>query len=149
MSLIFLQKMKVCSIFNMMMSLINDVIDDESDDEIESHDVYISYTKVNSPSAIANEEVREDLPPSYEEAVLEDICDPRDIAKSLKDKGVKVTSMEDEEYLRIVSKLKKSKVFIACLSDEYASNERCRMEFQFAKKTLKIPVIPVVVKELL
>jgi len=119
--------------------------DDESDDEIESHDVYISYTKVNSPSAIANEEVREDLPPSYEEAVLEDICDPRDIAKSLKDKGVKVTSMEDEEYLRIVSKLKKSKVFIACLSDEYASNERCRMEFQFAKKTLKIPVIPVVV----
>ena len=45
--------------------------------------------------------------------------------------------------------LKKVKLFIACLSDEYASNDRCRMEFQYAKKTLKIPVIPVVVGLLL
>ena len=53
--------------------------------------------------------------------------------------------IEEEEYLKIVTTLKKSKIFIACLSDEYASNNRCRMEFQYAKKTLKIPVVPIVV----
>jgi len=51
----------------------------------------------------------------------------------------------DDSLLKIVGALKRSKVFIACLSDEYASNDRCRMEFQYAKKTLKLPVIPLVV----
>lgn len=57
----------------------------------------------------------------------------------------KVAMIEEEEYLKIVTTLKRSKIFIACLSDEYASNNRCRMEFQYAKKTLKIPVLPIVV----
>ena len=44
----------------------------------------MSYTKVNSPHAIKNDEIAKgDLPPSYEEAVLESICDPRDIAEKL------------------------------------------------------------------
>ena len=108
--------------------------------------MYMSYTKVNSPSAIANHEVSEDLPPSYEEATLENICDPRKIAEGLREKGVRVAMIEGEEYLKIVTTLKRSKVFLACLSDEYASNNRCRMEFQYAKKTLRIPVIPIVVR---
>ena len=48
--------------------------------------------------------------------------------------------VEDESYSKIVELLKRSKVFIACLSDEYANNNRCRMELQYAKKTLNIPV---------
>ena len=62
--------------------------------------------------------------------------------------GVQVYTKENQEdssLIEIVSALKKSKVFIACLSDEYARNDRCRMEFQYAKKTLRLPVIPVVV----
>lgn len=44
----------------------------------------MSYTKINSPHAIKNEEVaKEDLPPSYEEAVLKNLCDPRDVAENL------------------------------------------------------------------
>ena len=44
----------------------------------------MSYTKVNSPHAKKNDEIAKgDLPPSYEEAVLESVCDPRDIAEKL------------------------------------------------------------------
>jgi len=120
--------------------------DDENEAVETDYDVYMSYTKVNSPHAIKNDEIAKgDLPPSYEEAVLESICDPRDIAEKLIAKGVKVCIVEDESYSKIVELLKRSKVFIACLSDEYANNNRCRMELQYAKKTLNIPVIPIVV----
>jgi len=122
-------------------------IEDDGNEAVEpDYDVYMSYTKVNSPHAIKNDEVAKgDLPPSYEEAVLENLCDPRDIAENLISKGIKVCIVEDESYLKIVVSLKRSKVFIACLSDEYANNNRCRMEFQYAKKTMNIPVIPIVV----
>lgn len=62
--------------------------------------------------------------------------------------GLRVFTMEkdgDDSLLEIVTALKRVKVFIACLSDEYASNDRCRMEFQYAKKTMRLPVIPLVV----
>ena len=64
--------------------------------------------------------------------------------------GVRIYTKEDDgnnSLIEIVAAMKKAKVFIACLSDEYANNDRCRMEFQYAKKTLKLPVIPVVVSE--
>ena len=66
--------------------------------------------------------------------------------------GVRVYTKEDDSdssLIEIVSAMKRAKVFIACLSDEYASNDKCRMEFQYAKKTLRIPVIPVVVRRVL
>ena len=44
-----------------------------------------------------------------------------------------------------VKMMKSSKVFIACISDDYVANEQCRMEFQYAKSTLRKPVIPVIV----
>lgn len=40
--------------------------------------------------------------------------------------------------------MKKAKVFVACISDDYTQNQTCRMEFQFAKSTLKKPVVPLV-----
>lgn len=64
--------------------------------------------------------------------------------------GVRVYSAENEDdssLIETVNALKQAKVFVACLSDEYASNDRRRMEFQYAKKTLKLPVIPIVVRE--
>ncbi|XP_078489481.1 uncharacterized protein LOC100182474 [Ciona intestinalis] len=112
----------------------------------DSIDVFVSYAKINCPSAIQNHEL--DQPPSYREAVLDNMVDPRNIVEQLKKMGVSVFTMEEEtdtSLLEIVSALKRVKVFIACLSDEYASNDRCRMEFQYAKKTMKLPVIPLVV----
>ena len=41
--------------------------------------------------------------------------------------------------------MKNSKVFIACICDDYVLNEECRMEFQYAKSTLRKPVVPVVI----
>ena len=43
--------------------------------------------------------------------------------------------------------MKKAKVFVACISDQYTQNQTCRMEFQFAKSTLKKPVVPIVFGE--
>jgi len=40
--------------------------------------------------------------------------------------------------------MKKAKVFVACISDDYVQDQTCRMEFQFAKSTLKKPVVPLV-----
>ena len=40
--------------------------------------------------------------------------------------------------------MKKAKVFVACISDDYTQDQTCRMEFQFAKSTLRKPVVPLV-----
>ncbi|CAF4576251.1 unnamed protein product, partial [Didymodactylos carnosus] len=36
---------------------------------------------------------------------------------------------------------KNTKVFIACVSDEYTESDTCKNEFLFAKNTLRLPVI--------
>ena len=41
--------------------------------------------------------------------------------------------------------LKDSKIVVACISDEYANSVNCRMEFQFACKTLEKPILPLIV----
>uniref|UniRef100_A0A7S4L190 TIR domain-containing protein n=1 Tax=Paramoeba aestuarina TaxID=180227 RepID=A0A7S4L190_9EUKA len=45
----------------------------------------------------------------------------------------------------ICAGLVKSRVVIACISDEYAKSENCCLEFEFAVKTMRIPVVPVIV----
>jgi len=129
-----------------------DIIDnseeEDEEDEEEGTDVYVSYVKTNSPQAIKNQEVN--APPSYEQVMLDTMCDPRDIIASLKSKGVKICEIDreaegDAAFMKIATTLKRTKVFIACVSDEYANDETCRMEFQYAKKTLGLPVIPIVV----
>lgn len=56
--------------------------------------------------------------------------------------------LDISERLELMKKantsMKKAKVFVACISDEYTQNQTCRMEFQFAKSTLKKPVVPLV-----
>lgn len=111
-------------------------------------DIFVSYTKANSPSAIRNREVSpSEAPPSYDEAVLSSICDPRDIRYQLESCGVTVNKdkLGTDSLLQTVQLINTAKVFVACLSDEYVKDEICRQEFQYAKKTLKKPVIPVVV----
>lgn len=119
-----------------------------ADSGIRACDIFISYTKVNSPSAIRNREVPPaEAPPSYDEAVLSSICDPRDIRCELEHCGVTLNKEKQgsDSLIETVQEINTSKVFVACLSDEYVKDEICRQEFQYAKKTAKKPVIPVVV----
>ena len=54
--------------------------------------MFVSYVKVNCPSAITSNEISSsDLPPSYEEAVIRQMCDPRDIVQKLKSMGKRIT----------------------------------------------------------
>ncbi|XP_048580168.1 uncharacterized protein LOC116604300 [Nematostella vectensis] len=113
-------------------------------DVINPCDVFISYAKANSVNAVRNKEIP-DLPPTYEEAVAH-LCDPRDIRQELLQKGIQVNKEDNHSNLMdTVKMINSAKVFVAFLSDEYASDEICRQEFQYAKKTAKKPVVPVVI----
>lgn len=86
----------------------------------------------------------------------DDDCSPSEIANDLKTKGINVVeshqmvsrSLDESEKLDLMKNanalMKKAKVFVACISDEYVQDQTCRMEFQFAKSTLKKPVVPLV-----
>ncbi|XP_048241150.1 uncharacterized protein LOC124116403 [Haliotis rufescens] len=76
--------------------------------------------------------------------------DPRRLKKFLEGKGIKcwldIERMGQEGFFEdIADGLRKCKVMIACVSEQYAESKNCRMEFRFAISTLKIPVILVVV----
>uniref|UniRef100_A0A7M5UQ35 C2H2-type domain-containing protein n=1 Tax=Clytia hemisphaerica TaxID=252671 RepID=A0A7M5UQ35_9CNID len=83
---------------------------------------------------------------------------PKAVADELKSKGISVIQSKDlsnelDAEARLNSMkhanlmMKKAKVFVACISDQYTQNQTCRMEFQFAKSTLKKPVVPIVFGE--
>ena len=116
----------------------------KTDDE--DVDIYFSFTQVDCPKLIKNGEVS-NVPETYLD-ILEDMCDPVEIANQLKMKGIKVAVRRittDAELKDTVSLMKKAKVFVACISDQYVANDQCRMEFQFAKKSLFKPIVPLVV----
>lgn len=121
----------------------NEAAGDASEEDI---DIFFSYNAVDSPNAIQRKEVK-DVPNNYF-ALLNQLCDPRQIANNLKEKGLKIAEgkiKSNEGLKETVSRMKQAKVFIACISDQYVANDQCRMEFQFAKTSLKLPVVPVVV----
>ena len=78
--------------------------------------------QTNSPSAIKNKEISpSDLPPSYDEAILSRICDPRDIRLHLSNSGVQLNPdlSGSDDLMNTVKLINDAKVFVACLSDEY------------------------------
>ena len=122
----------------------------EDDDECE-YDVFISYSKLNSNVALENAEVgTEGLGKSVEEqkALNSHSSDPRWIRQQLVKHGLRVWMDESSsavELTSVVNILKKCKVIISCISNEYANSDRTRMELQFSKKTLKKGILPIVV----
>ena len=123
---------------------------DDNSIDVANIDIYISYTKTDSPSAIKSEGIS-NVPPLIV-SNIDKLCDPVDIVSHLKSKGLKVASIDGNKsgqqgLKERVAMLKNSKVFIACISDQYVLNEQCRMEFQYAKSTLKKPVVPLVLGE--
>ena len=48
-------------------------------------------------------------------------------------------------FEQLAGALKETKMVVACVSDQYANSVNCRMEFQFAFRSLQKPVLPLVV----
>lgn len=48
------------------------------------------------------------------------------------------------ELQRSLTALNKAKIFIACITTEYSNGEKTLQELQYAKKSLDIPVIPII-----
>lgn len=62
-----------------------------------------------------------DRPPSYDEAMLSNFCDPREIRYRLEGCGVAVNeeTQESGSLIQTVKQIESAKVFVACLSDDY------------------------------
>ena len=77
-----------------------------------------------------------------------DQCHPKDVSQLLVSNGLKLINSDSDKIKNNLRKkallMKQSKVFVACISDSYVLNEQCRMEFQYAKSTLRKPVVPLV-----
>ena len=103
---------------------------------------------MDSFSAVKNHEVKENLVPSSYHDKFDSMCDPADMEVFLREQGFTVarqTRSGNQDLKQVATMMKHAKIFIACISDQYVNNEKCRMEFQYAKSTLRKPVIPLVV----
>ncbi|KAK2552504.1 hypothetical protein P5673_026340 [Acropora cervicornis] len=101
-----------------------DVQNSTGNNGVSTCDIFISFTKADSPSAIRNNEVSfQDRPPSYDEAMLSNFCDPREIRYQLEGCGVAVNeeTQESGSLIQTVKQIESAKVFVACLSDDYVS----------------------------
>ncbi|KAH9490076.1 hypothetical protein Btru_035167 [Bulinus truncatus] len=103
---------------------------------------FISYCWSNSKTAV-------DLGSTTKEGAL-GWGDPRKLKDYLQSHGINcwldVEQTRQEAFLEdIAAGLRKAKVMVACVSDEYAASKKCKMEFRFAVSTLKIPIILAVV----
>ena len=50
-----------------------------------------------------------------------------------------------KQFGQIASGIGQSKIVICCVSSEYVNSANCRMEIQFAVKSLKKPTIAIIV----
>ncbi|XP_047126629.1 uncharacterized protein LOC124807920 [Hydra vulgaris] len=109
-------------------------------------DVFISYCWKNSYKA---EEIKQ-----IEQSNGSKFADPRLLKDMIKQLGYKVwidieqlssANADSGLFGQITDGIKSAKVVIPCISDDYSKSANCRMEFQFALKSLNKTIIPVVV----
>ncbi|XP_035826698.1 uncharacterized protein LOC101848126 [Aplysia californica] len=110
--------------------------------KIEYPECFISYAWANSKTAV-------ELGSATVEGAL-GWGDPRKIKEFLQSHGVNcwldVEQMGQEGFFEdLADGLRKAKVMVAFVSDEYAKSKNCRMEFRFAVSTLRIPIVLAVV----
>jgi hypothetical protein len=105
--------------------------------------VFLSYCWLNSKNAEENGEITTSI----------GTPDPRSIHMHFHDAGLG-TWLDKSElngknsmFEDIVRGLLGANVCVACISREYANSENCCLEFVYAVKTLRLPVIPVLVGE--
>ena len=112
-------------------------------------EIFFSYAWKNSKEAQESKEVIH--------AIGTRFTDPRAIKRELEKKLGKEIWQDTERlatagdnttmgmFEQIATALSKAKVLVACVSKEYAESENCKMEFQFAAKSLKKPLVAVIV----
>ena len=84
----------------------------EQTDTNTQYDVYLSYNQLDSPSFLLASSDNSDLsiPPSYQNTILQDIVDPRDIVRNLEKLNCKVAYDEEKNAVdRIFKKINASK----------------------------------------
>ena len=109
-------------------------------------DIFLSYCWKNSFKA---EELKQ-----VDQANGSKFADPRLLKEMITQLGYKVwldieqlssANADSGLFGQITEGIKSAKVVIPCISDDYSKSANCRMEFQFALKSLNKPIIPVVV----
>ena len=109
-------------------------------------EVFLSYCWTNSQLAEDAKQIKD--------ANGSKLSDPRFLKDKIAEYGYNVwLDIEQLEsanadaglFGQIVQGLKSAKLIIPCISDEYSKSQNCRMEFQFALKSLYKPVVPVIV----
>eukprot|EP00049_Salpingoeca_infusionum_P024612 m.16389 g.16389 ORF g.16389 m.16389 type:complete len:777 (-) comp7072_c0_seq2:261-2591(-) len=107
-------------------------------------DVFISFSHANCSSSSG----ADNAPPAYSQ--MESVTtDPRRIKDDLRARGFSCWDADDTPDNgapeQIALAMRNCKVVVACISNEYAADSSCRTQFQFAKKMLKKPVVPIIV----
>lgn len=103
---------------------------------------FISYCWNNSRKA-------RNKPQNFTDTAISN-TDPRDLKERIEETGIKCW-LDIEQvgkvglYQDIFKGLQKCKVFVCCISDEYAKSNNCKMEFRFATLNLQLPTIMVAV----
>jgi len=112
----------------------------------EAWSIFISYCWTNSWNAKEKDQIKKVVGSEY--------SDPRRVHGLLAQKYKVWLDIErlssgqnDGMFEQIAKGLHNSKVVVVFVSTEYARSENCKMEFQFASKSLRKPVIPVSVGE--
>lgn len=106
-------------------------------------DVFISYCWRDSNSAFTAGQVKE--------CTIDSALDPRRVASFLKSKGLTVWLDVDRLqpggglFEGICEGMLASKCVVAFISASYAQSQNCKMELQFAAKTLNLKIFPCVI----
>lgn len=106
-------------------------------------EVFISYCWVNSHDA--GKKGSRTTPTSL------GWLDPRHLAKFLEENGIScwIDTQEINNsggiFGAMTRGMNKAKLVVACVSDEYANSNTCKLEFRFAHVSLKIPIVKAVV----
>ncbi|KAK3588393.1 hypothetical protein CHS0354_028970 [Potamilus streckersoni] len=113
-------------------------------DVVKNPDVFISYCWTNSEDAARKRGHREPDAIGY--------GDPREVKNYLQRNGIEcwidiemIGKEKEGIFADMAVGLRKSKVLLACISDEYAKSENSMMEFRFGVLNLKLPIVVVVV----
>eukprot|EP00301_Raphidiophrys_heterophryoidea_P005957 c12444_g1_i2.p1 GENE.c12444_g1_i2~~c12444_g1_i2.p1 ORF type:complete len:2218 (+),score=558.81 c12444_g1_i2:626-7279(+) len=117
--------------------------DKEEKTDTVHHKAMLSYCWANSNHALQHKQVTRVI--GY--------ADPREIKNKLADGGMSTwldienLGYESDKGLfdGILEGLKNAQVVVACVSNQYAASANCRMEFTYALKMLRKPVIVAVV----
>lgn len=123
-----------------------DIMAEGSGDDVHDVDIFFSFTGTDSYEDVLAGKAQAHVDTS----VYEDMVEPKKIIRTLEDLGYRVVhsvvnQQGEPDLMKIVNSIKSCKLFISCISNQYCNDDQCRMEIQYAKKSVRKPVIPLMV----